>query len=69
MVIKDPIQETQNNKKPIYIVYLDVTKAYDKAWLDAIMYVLYKEGVKDNTWTIAKKLCENLTDTLKTQPH
>ena len=32
------IQNIRNNKKPAYIAFLDVTKAHDKAWLDAILY-------------------------------
>ena len=27
-------------------VFLDVQKAYDKTWLDAILYALHKNGVK-----------------------
>jgi hypothetical protein len=46
---------------------LDVTKAYDKAWMDAIMYILNKEGLKDNHWTIVKKLNENLTAKINTK--
>ena len=37
------------------IVLLDVTKAYDKAWLTGIMKILYQEGLTDNHWTIVKK--------------
>ena len=33
-----------NGEKTIaYIIFLDVQKAYDKAWLDAIMYALLKK--------------------------
>ncbi len=48
-------------------MFLDVTKAYDKAWLDAIMYVMHKEGLKDNHWTIVRKLNENLTAKIQTK--
>ena len=37
--IKELINHNKTNKKNTYITFLDVTKAYDKAWLDAIMYV------------------------------
>ena len=37
------------------MVFLDVTKAYDKAWLDAIMYVMHKEGLKGPEWDLVKK--------------
>ena len=31
------------------------------------MYILYKEGLQDNHWTIVKKLNENLTARIKTK--
>lgn len=46
---------------------MDVTKAYDKAWIDAIMYVLHKEGLNDNLWTVVRKLNQNLTAEIKTK--
>ena len=65
--LKDTIKLIRQNKKPAYIAFLDVTKAYDKAWLDAILYVLHKEGTDLSTWKIIKELNNNLTATLKTK--
>ena len=48
-------------------MFLDVTKAYDKAWNKAIMYALDSSGVKSKEWSIAKKLNDNLTASVKTQ--
>ena len=67
VLIKELIAAAKRQKKDAYIAYLDVAKAYDKAWLKAIMYVLYKEGLQDNHWTILKRLNENLTATLHTK--
>ena len=67
LVLKEIITTLRNNKKSTYIVFLDVTKAYDKAWLDAIMYVMHKQGLDDNTWALVKKLNENLTATIRTK--
>ena len=63
------METRSQHKKPklTYITYLDVTKAYDKAWMEAIMYILHKEGLKDNHWTIVKRLNENLTARIKTK--
>ncbi len=52
-ILKEMITDARNQRKDIHIAYLDVTKAYDKAWVDAIRYVMYKEGLKDNHWNIA----------------
>ena len=67
ILMKELIAAAKREKKDAYIAYLDVAKAYDKAWLKAIMYVMYKEGLQDNHWTILKKLNENLTATLHTK--
>ena len=53
-----------NNK--VYLVYLDVTKAYDKAWSEAIMYVMHKEGLTSKIWQTVKDMNENLTATIRT---
>ena len=49
------------------MAFLDVTKAYDKAWSEAIMYVMHKEGIRDRHWYIIKKLNENITVKIKTK--
>ena len=49
------------------MVFLDVTKGYDKAWLDAIMYVMHKEGLNTPEWNIVKKLNENLKAKIHTK--
>jgi len=67
LVLKELITHAKNKKKSIHIAFLDVTKAYDKAWTEAIMYVLHKEGLTDNHWTISKKLNHNLTATIETK--
>ena len=67
LVMKEIINYLKNKRKRIYVAFLDVTKAYDKAWLDAIMYVMYKQGLQDKTWAIVKNLNENLTAKIETK--
>ena len=67
LIIKELIQKAREQKKPLYIAFLDVTKAYDKAWLDAIMYVMHKSGLRDSLWQVVKNLNENLTAQLQTK--
>ena len=67
LLIKELIKAAKKDKKNVYLTYLDVAKAYDKAWLTGIMYVMYKEGLTDNHWTIVKRLNENLTAQLQTK--
>ena len=49
------------------MAFQDVTKAYDKAWSEAIMYVIHKEGIRDRHWNIIQKLNENITEKIKTK--
>ena len=64
---KEIFNEAKKQKKNVESALLDVTKAYDKAWLTGIMEVLYKQGLTDNHWTIVKRLNENLTAKLQTK--
>jgi hypothetical protein len=59
--------EVLRNNQRMYVAFLDVTKAYDKAWADALMYVMKKKGLKDKLWLIVKKLNEDLTATIRTK--
>ena len=47
------------------MVYLDVTKAYDKAWLDALLYVLNRRGIETENWQITNDI--NTITTIKTK--
>ena len=67
LLLKEIIKEGKRKKKAVYIVYLDVTKAYDKAWLNAILHVLHKEGLDTPEWELIKKLNENLTARIQTK--
>ena len=55
------IQEMKKEKKDVYITFLDVTKAYDKAWLKAIIYSLYKSGIKEKLLRIVNNMNQDLT--------
>ena len=65
--LKNTIKHIIQNRKDAYVTFLDVTKAYDKAWLDAILYVMHKEGTYLPTWKLVKYLNSNPKATLKTK--
>ncbi len=54
-------------RKTAYIIFLDVQKAYDKAWLDAILYVLNKNGVEGRNLQIIKKMNSELKAKIQTK--
>ena len=51
----------------LHIAFLDVTKAYDKAWLNAILYALNKSGLKEKEWNLVKNINKNLTAKIRTK--
>ena len=67
LAFKEAVNAARSQKLPFYATFLDVTKAYDKAWIDAILYVMYKRGVNSKLWQIIKKLNENLTANIHTK--
>lgn len=66
-ILNTLIDKNKKDKKPTMITFLDVTKAYDKAWIEALINVLYKQGIKDSTWLVCKELNKNLTARIMTQ--
>jgi hypothetical protein len=66
VMILHEILKIPKKNQPIFLTFLDVTKAFDKAWDDAIMYVMDKNGVKHPNWIMMKRLNENLTARINT---
>ena len=67
IVLKQIINEIRNKGNTAYLVFLDVQKAYDKAWLDAILYALHKSRVTRKNLQMVKKLSSNLTAKIHTR--
>ena len=67
-ILNSIINHSKRKKKQnLYIAFLDVTKAYDKAWLNAIMYTVHKNGLEGKYWKIVKELNSNLTAKVRTK--
>ena len=49
------------------MIFLDVQKAYDKAWLDAMLYALNTNGVGGKNLRMIKKLNSNLNARIHTR--
>jgi hypothetical protein len=68
LIINSLIQQNKlKHNKTTYIALLDVTKAYDKAWNDAIIYTANSSGIEGKNLRIMKKLNENLNAKIKTK--
>ena len=48
-------------------MFLGVKKAYDKDWLDTILYVLKKNGIEGKNWEMNKLLNTDLKANIMTR--
>ena len=55
IALKQTIKEIRDKGMTAYIIFLDVQKTYDKAWLDAILYALNQNGIKGKNLRMIKK--------------
>ena len=67
LILKELIRDQKRKRHPLYLVFLDVTKAFDKAWLDGIMHAMHNNGLTGPLWNITRKMNLNLKATIKTK--
>ncbi len=67
ITLKEVIARLREENKPVHIIFLDVQKAYDKAWLNGILYALNKNGVSGKNLEITRKLNSNLKAKIQTR--
>ena len=66
-ILDQTIQEIREEKKTAYIIFLDVQKAYDKAWLNGILYALNQNGVSGKNLIMITKINTNLRARIHTK--
>ncbi len=64
--MQEAMEKAEKTKKDIYIIFLYVTKAFDKAWLEGIMYAMYNNGLKDKHWKVVNNVNIDLKAKIKT---
>ena len=65
--IKSIIQQRKHEGKETYVVFIDIGKAYDKVWSNAIFYLPWDRGIKGKLWRTMYKLNQNLKTTTATK--
>ena len=53
--------------EPLIITFFDIKKAYDRADMDDMLYIVNQEGFNGKAWKLTKSLNENLTAKVKTK--
>jgi hypothetical protein len=55
----------KSKDKPLFCAFLDVSKAYDSVWRDAMMAKLWKKGIRGNLWKLIYKMNANVRRRVK----
>ena len=67
ITLNEVITDINSKGKTAYPIFLDIQKAYNKAWLGAILYVLNKNGIEGKNLEITRKMNTNLRAKLQTR--
>ena len=67
LTLKSTIQQRKHEGKETFVAFIDIEKAYDKVWNNAISYLLWDRKIKGKLWRIMYKLNQNLKTTIATK--
>ena len=67
LILNSIIRNFRRGKKTLHVIFLDVEKAFDKAWRDGIMNILNKRGCDLKNWIYLDKLNDKSTVKIKTK--
>jgi hypothetical protein len=47
-------------KKPLYIAFLDLSKAFDRVWREGLLAKLWESGIQGKPWRLMKEIYRNV---------
>jgi hypothetical protein len=54
-VINEVVNHCREENEKVYVAYMDITKAFDTMWIDAMLFKLhYNKGIAGKTWRLIK---------------
>ena len=59
-VLKCIIEQYKNNKKTLYICFVDIAKTFDRVWHLGLLYKLQQIGISNTFYTIIKAMYRNI---------
>lgn len=65
MILSECINESNVQKKPLYVAALDVQKAFDVVDHDSLLRKLYLDGISGDDWLLLKDLYAGMTAKVK----
>jgi hypothetical protein len=50
----------KSSRKPLYLAFLDLSKAFDRVWRDGLFALLWENGIKEKCWRLLRKMYEKV---------
>ena len=66
-IIRGIISYALHTKKRLILTMYDVEKAYDRADMDDMLYIAWRDGVRGKLWRLTREINTELTATIKTK--
>jgi hypothetical protein len=51
---------SKSSKKPLYIAFLDLSKAFDRVWRERLLTKLWESGIQGKPWRLIKEIYRNV---------
>ena len=61
------LRQRKAEKKPTFVAFLDVHKAYDKAWRGIILHILWEANIRGKLWRLLHHLNTDITAQILTR--
>ena len=59
-ILKTLMRQRKEEGKRLYIVFLDIEKAYDKTGQESVLHIIWNKGIKGKIWRIIRLLNKDL---------
>ena len=56
-ILDAAVRRALHNARVLPVTFIDVSKAYDRIWLDGLFFKLWQNGVRGNTYHFIKQFC------------
>ena len=66
-IMRAVIEISKKQKRPTFLTFYDVSKAYDHANVDDMLNIVWDRGLKGKVWRILKNMSKNLKASIKTK--
>jgi hypothetical protein len=50
----------KSSRKPLYLAFLDLSKAFDRVWRDGLFALLWENGIKGKCWRLLREMYEKV---------